>query len=349
MTETISQQWVLAKKPTGLPVLSGPDATFKLSSARLPSLSDNQVRLKVLYLSNDPAQRLWIDPNIHPDRLYTNPVEVGDKMASYAVAQVVQSRAPGLAVDILVSAPTGWCDYTSLPANTCTPIKSVEGLQPTESMVLFGVAGVTAWYGLVDIVHAGPKDAVVISGAAGAVGSIAVQIAKHVLGCRKVIGIAGSDAKCRYVELLGADACLNYKSATFDDDLRAAAGGFVEVYFDNVGGQILDTMLTLLQENGRLAACGAISEYNDASSRIKNWYHVIAMRLKISGFVVLDAISSGRWGAITDNLLRNYELGRLKMPNEVQTLVKSNFEGVPKTWMRLFSGESSGKLFTQLA
>jgi NADPH-dependent curcumin reductase CurA len=280
MALTTSRHWILAKKTTDHPMLSGADATFRLVTKPVRPLQDGEVLVKVQCLSNDPAQRLWIDPNITPDRLYTQPVEVDDTMASYAaISQFVESKSNSLSIGALVSAATGWCEYVVMPADECMPIIVPDGVTPIDSVGLFGLAGVTAYYGLVDIAQTGAEDAIVISGAAGAVGSMAVQIAKNMLGCKKVIGIAGTDAKCRWVETLGADVCLNYKSKTFNDALKAATKGFVEVFFDNTGGEVLDRMLTLLQKGGRVAACGAIADYNNSTPvGIKNCYHVIAMR-----------------------------------------------------------------------
>lgn len=353
MAPTTTRAWILANKPTDLPVLSADDenATFKLATRPLPKLEEGQVLLKILHISNDPAQRLWISSKIPRDRLYTTPVEVGDVMSSMAaVAEVVESRSAKLPVGTLVSGMAGWCEFAVVPAEACFVIKPVPGLTPTDSVALFGVAAITAYYGLVDILQAGSQDAIVISGAAGAVGSVAVQIAKKILKCRKVIGIAGTDAKCRWVEeTLGADVCLNYKSATFEADLSTQTEGFVEAFFDNAGGEVLDLMLTRLKMHGRVAACGAISEYNAHSPvGIKNWYHVIAMRLQIKGFIVLDAIPSGRWDEITDVMVQGYLDGKIIADEKGVTIVPAKFEDVPTTWMRLFEGQNTGKLLTQL-
>lgn len=223
------------------------------------------------------------------------------------------------------------------------PIKPIGGLKPTHYVSLFDLAGVTAYYGLVDIAQTGSKDAIVISGAAGAVGSVAVQIAKHVLGCKKVIGIAGTDAKCKWVESLGADVCLNYKSAGFEDEIEKATEGFVEVFFDNAGGETLDLMLTRLQKGGRVAACGAIADYNSSErGGIKNWYHVIAMRLQTRGFVVTDAIPTGMWTKMVDSLVQGYQEGKIKATDDGLTIVPTTFEDIPKTWMGLFEGRNTG-------
>ena len=350
MSPTTSRHWVLAKKPTNLPILVGPDATFRMVTKPLSPIEHGQVLIKILYLSNDPAQRLWIDPNISPDRLYVKPVELEETMASYScISEVLESKSKDLHVGAFVIADAGWCEYAVMPAAACVPINPIEGLELVHHVALLGLAGVTAYYGLVDVSQTGSNDAVVISGAAGAVGAVAIQIAKNVLGCKRVVGIAGADAKCKWVESLGADVCLNYKSPEFVQNLQKATEGFVEVFFDNTGGKILDLMLTRLKKDGRVAACGAIADYNSCEQDgIRNWYQVIAMRLQIRGFVVTDVIPTGRWTDIVDTLTRAYEEGKIKATEKGQTIVPATFDNVPETWMRLFEGRTTGKLFTQL-
>jgi NADPH-dependent curcumin reductase CurA len=347
-----SRHWLLANKPEGLPIVSGPGSTFSLVTKPLPTLNHGEVVLRTQYLSNDPAQRLWISPSIHPSRLYIPPVNVGDTMRSYAcICEVLDSKADGISVGATVICDVGWREYAVVNAEDCMSIKDLPGLEPVHWVSLLGTVGVTAWYGLNDIAHTKESDSIVISGAAGAVGSIAVQIAKHVIGCKCVIGIAGSEAKCEWVKSLGADICLNYKDKNFREQLIIATEGFVEVFYDNVGGEILDLMLTRLALHGRVVACGAIADYNsteDQQAGIKNWYQVIAMRLQIAGMVVLDAIPDGRWGEIVDELVNAYQQGKIKATEQGLSVVPTRFHDVPKTWLKLFEGSGSGKLLTQL-
>ncbi|KAK9251980.1 hypothetical protein V1507DRAFT_481986 [Lipomyces tetrasporus] len=292
----------------------------------IPPVGEDQVLLKTMYLSNDPAQRLLIDANINPARHYSVLVKVGEVITSYAsISAVVESKSKNLPVGTVVSAMGGWLEYSVMPAEACLPLKPIGDLPLTHYAGVFGVAGVTAYHGLVDIVQAGPNDAVVVSGAAGAIGSTVVQIAMHMLGCKKVIDIAGTDAKCKWVETLCADVSLNYKSPTFKEDLDKAAEGFVEVLFDNVGGQILDLVLKVMKKNGQ------------------NWYDVIAMRLQIRGLVVTDA-TPARFTEIIGALIKGYQEGKLKAREDGQTIVETTFEDIPKTWMRLWDGRSTGKL-----
>ena len=192
-------------------------------------------------------------------------------------------------------------------------------------------------------------DTVVVSGAAGATGSMVVQIAKHLLGCKKVIGIAGSDDKCKWVESLGADVCLNYKKSSFKEDLIKATDGYVEVYFDNVGGEILDLMLTRMKKGGRVAACGAITDYNKSeSSGLKNWFEVISNRIEIKGFIIYDFFASGKAADAVKELVTAAKDGKIKIGEENETVVDTKFDDVPKTWMSVFEGANTGKLVTKL-
>jgi NADPH-dependent curcumin reductase CurA len=346
-----TRQWILANPPEAQPVLSGDNATFKLESKTLPELGENQVLVKVQYISNDPAQRGWIQKGVDPARLYIAPVYQGEVMRSFAVGEVVESRADSLKPGQLVLGTTGWTEYAVLNANECRPVEPNEkaGIRPTHFIGSLGATGITAYYGLVDIAGAKPEDTVVVSGAAGATGSMVVQIAKHLIGCKKVIGIAGGQKKCDWVKSLGADVCVDYKSSTFVEDLKAATDGFVEVFFDGVGGEILDLMLTRMKRDGRIAACGAVATYNSQGDYgIKNWFEVIANRINIKGFIVTDAMEAGKTGDIIQKLVGGVTEGKFKIGPESETVVPTAFEDVPKTWMMLFEGANQGKLVTQL-
>lgn len=178
-----------------------------------------------------------------------------------------------------------------------------------------------------------------------------VQIAKKVIGCKTVIGIAGTDDKCKWVQSIGADSCLNYKSSSFAKDLEKALPspkGFATVYFDNVGGDILDLMLTRMAQGGRIAACGAISNYDKADDKtigIKNWFEVVSMRIQVSGFIVLDFMD--KWPAAMDTMRQAVADGKLQVEGG-ESVVKTKWEDVPKTWTQLFSGGNQGKLVTEI-
>jgi NADPH-dependent curcumin reductase CurA len=346
-----TRQWVLTNPPSGDPVLSGSNATFTLKDTSLPALTTDQVLVKTLYLSNDPAQRGWIDAAADPERLYTAPVEKGEVMRAFGVAEVVESKADNLKVGQLVLATTGWSEYAVFNAKECRPVQPDEkaGIRPTHFVGALGGPGLTAYYGLIDVVGAKAEDAVVVSGAAGATGSMVVQIAKHIVGCKRIIGIAGGEKKCRWVESLGADVCVDYKSPTFKEDLKKATEGFVEVYFDNVGGEILELMLQRLKRHGRIAACGAVSTYNNLQGAgIKNWFEIITNRLQVKGFIVTDAIEAGKAPSMIQKIVEKIKEGKIKIGEDSETVVPTKFEDIPKTWTMLFSGGNQGKLVTKL-
>ena len=188
-----------------------------------------------------------------------------------------------------------------------------------------------------------------MSGAAGATGSMAVQLAKKMLGCKRVVAMAGTDEKCKWVESLGADVCLNYKSQDFREKLGRATEGFVEIYFDNVGGEILDLMLTKMKVGGRIAACGAITDYNKSDKGgLKNWFEVISNRLEIKGFIVTDFVKDGGTPEALREFTKAYKEGKITIGPENETVVETKFEDIPKTWMKLFEGANTGKLITKL-
>ncbi|PBP15501.1 NADP-dependent leukotriene B4 12-hydroxydehydrogenase, partial [Diplocarpon rosae] len=269
-----TKQWILASKPSGIPILSGPGATFVLQKTELPTLKDGQVLCKVEYFSNDTGLRNFIQSNVAPARLYVPAVALGSPMRSGLIATVLESLSPTYKVgDVVCDFHLGtWSELVILDAATCQPLPPLpHGLSVTHYLGAFGASGLAAYTGLYYAGEAKAQDTIVISAAAGATGSMAVQIAVKLLGARRVVGIAGSDKKCQWVRELGAHACVNYNSPTFEADLIAATPEEVDVYFDNVGGHVLDVMLTRVKRHGKIAVCGAVSEYNtDKPMALKN-------------------------------------------------------------------------------
>jgi len=271
-------------------------------------------------------------------------------MDARGLVEVVESKSSSFQKGDIVLANTGWSEYAVVPAKELQPAPDLPGgMGKTHYLGALGFTGLTAYFGLTEVVNTTKDDIVVVSGAAGATGMMAVQIAKNILGCKKVIGMAGTDEKCKWVESIGADLCLNYKSDSFKQDLEKALpgpDGFANVYFDNVGGEITDLMLTRMQKFGRVACCGAISNYNNSASNltgIKNWFEIIIMRLKCQGFIVLDYPEKfGEAREIFTNAIKD---GKLKI-DEGEHVVSGGFEDIPKTWMKLFSGANTGKLVT---
>lgn len=346
-----TKQWLLANPPKGETTYTGPSPTFTLTTTTLPNPTTDQILVKTLYLSNDPAQRGWISADIDPARLYAPPVKQGEVMRAYGICEVVSSQSESLKPGQLVFGTPGWAQYAVLNAKEVRPVQADEsaGIRATHFIGALGGPGLTAWYGLFDIARATKEDAIVVSGAAGAVGNLVVQIAKHVLGAKKVIGIAGGEKKCKWVESLGADVCVDYKAADFKEKLWEATEGFVEVYFDNVGGEVLELMLQRMKRQGRIAACGAVATYNDMTGAgVKNWFEIISNRLEVKGFIVIDAMVEGKTGPMLQKIIENVKAGKIKIGEDSETVVPTPFEEVPKTWQMLFSGGNTGKLVTQL-
>lgn len=174
-----------------------------------------------------------------------------------------------------------------------------------------------------------------------------VQVAKKLVGCRRVVGIAGSEDKCAWVRGLGVDACVNYKAPTFVEDLRAATEGEVDVYFDNVGGAVLDAVLARMKKGGTVAVCGAISTYNSTEPMgLRNWFEVISMRLNLKGLILLDYMDE--IPAAIGKLVQAVQEGKIVLGEESETVVETGIEGVPETWTKLFDGFNRGKLITKL-
>lgn len=350
---TESRTWTLQNKPTGNAILSsGSDATFKLGTKPLSPLRDGEVLTQTLYLSNDPAQRGWIDPTIPADRLYVPPVEVGQTMNARGILKVLDSKSSSFKEGDLVVGGCGWSEYSVLPANQLQQVRTdIPNVSPTQFLGALGMTGITAYAGLINVIEAKKGESIVVSGAAGATGSMVVQIAKNIIGCSKVIGIAGTDDKCAWVKSLGADECINYKKSDWKQKLSAATEGYVDMYFDNVGGEQLDFMLTRLKTHGRVAACGAISDYNnshDDKSGLKNWFEVITQRLQIKGFIVIDHIKDGKAAKIVGELSQAAKDGKINASGENEHIVETKFEDIPKTWTLLFEGANRGKLVTKI-
>lgn len=352
---TKTLQWILANKPTDLPVLSGSNPTFKLETKPLPALEADQVLVRTLCMSNDPAQRGWISANVNPDRLYVPPVPINTPMRARSIASVLSSTSSSFKEGDKVTANTGWSEYAICDAKDVQPIQSVPGLSDTHFLGALGLTGLTAYYGLIHIAQCTPEDTVIVSGAAGATGSMVVQIAKHIVGCKRVVGIAGGPEKCRWVESLGVDVCIDYKTSSgeFKDALVKATPDYASIYFDNVGGTILDLCLTRMKRHGRIAACGAVSNYNTSSpTGLKNYFEVISMRLEIRGFIIFDflAMEGGKKVKEALGVLRDaISNGKIKVGDENETVVESSWEKVPNVWMRLFEGGNQGKLITKVA
>ena len=320
----------LIARPIGEPKA----ADFKIATEPLPPLNDGQVLIRNSYLSLDPAMRGWMNEG----KSYIEPVRLGDVMRAGGVGEVVESRNPKFQVGDFVSGMAGVQSYCVSDGRGWTKVDP--NLAPlTTYLNVLGMPGMTAYFGLLEVGQPKAGETVVVSGAVGAVGATVGQLAK-IMGCR-VVGIAGGAEKCRIaVEELGFDACIDYKNEDVRVGLKRDCPDGIDVYFDNVGGEILDIVLTRIRMKARIVICGAISQYNNTAP-IKgpsNYLSLLVNRARMEGIVVFDwaprykeaAIAMGAW-------LRE---GRLKSKEHVE----EGIDRFPEVLMKLFRGENFGKL-----
>jgi len=332
---TVNRRILLAARPHGLVT----EECLDRVEEPVPEPADGEVLLRVLALSVDPTNRVWM----REEDSYLPAVEIGAVVRAAGLAQVVTSRREGFAEGDLVMGMPGWQDYWLLRpddlANVVPP-----GLEPSDLLSIYGGTGITAWFGIEDVCALQAGESFVVSGAAGGVGSVAGQLAK-LKGASPVVGIAGSDDKCRWVvDELGFDACINYKTEDVAARLVELCPEGIDVYFDNVGGEILDAVLAHLAIGARIAVCGAISTYNeDEPTGVRNTPNLIMQRARMEGFLVLDYVD--RFLEAIMGLAPLVAEGKLRYA--VETV--DGLEHAPETLNRLFTGDHSGKLIINVS
>jgi NADPH-dependent curcumin reductase CurA len=330
-----NHQFRLAARPVGLPKRT--DWSYTEEPARSPG--DNEVLVKVLYLSLDPAMRGWMNEG----KSYIPPVELGAVMRAGGVGRVIESRHGSFKPGDHVYGTLNVQEYATLDGKALTKVDPGFAPLPTWLGTL-GMPGMTAYFGLLDVGKPKAGDTVVVSGAAGAVGTVVGQIAK-IKGCR-VVGIAGGQEKCRYLTTeLGFDAAIDYKSEDVKKALRQQCPKGVDVYFDNVGGDILDIVLTQLARHARIVICGAISQYNSTTGMKgpANYMSLLVNRASMTGMVVFDY--ADRYAEAGREMAGWIAAGKLKTREDV---VKG-LETFPETLLKLFKGENFGKLVLEVA
>jgi NADPH-dependent curcumin reductase CurA len=331
----VNRQIRLAARPVGLP---GPD-TWARTEEPLLEPGDGQLLVKVLYLSLDPAMRGWLNDR----RSYVPPVGVGEVMRALGVGQVVASLNPKFAPGDHVSGVFGVQEHVI--SDGAGVVKVDPSLAPLPVYLsALGMTGLTAYFGLLDVGKPEAGQTVVVSAAAGAVGSVVGQIAK-IVGCRAV-GIAGGAEKCRYVvDELGFDAAIDYRSENVAAALREHCPDRIHVYFDNVGGDILDAALTRLARGARVVLCGAVSQYN-ATETVRgpaNYLALVVDRARMEGFIIFDYAK--RYGEATRELAAWRAAGKLRSREDVV----EGLDNFPDALLRLFRGENLGKLVLRVA
>ena len=330
-----NRQWLINDRPTGRPLR---DEDFKWNEVQARSPAEGEVLVRTLYQGFDPAQKGWME-NVGG---YVAPTEIGEVMRGSGIGEVVESRSAQFQPGDKVSGQFGWQDHPTVAASSLLKLEDDEFV--TASLGVLGTTGMTAFFGLNKIGKPFPGDTLVITGAAGATGSVVGQIGK-LAGCR-VIGVAGGPEKCAWLKSeLGFDEAIDYKAGGVRQALRAAAPGGIDVLWDNVGGPIFNDLLGELALHARVVVCGGISRYETGQMPAgpQNYFNLIFKRATMEGFIVLDWMSEYPWAR--ERMKAWLRSGALKYKEDVQ----QGLENAPRTLMRLFQGENFGKQLLKVA
>ncbi|KAF4960050.1 hypothetical protein FSARC_10581 [Fusarium sarcochroum] len=319
-----------------------PSNTFQVKNHATPSTSDleeGQILVRVHYLSVDPAMRSWLDDK----RSYHTPVQIGEVMHGFGIGIVEASRSDRFSTSSYVIGPMGWSEIAQMHQDQLQPIHLEPWTKVTDWLGILGFTGMTAYFGMTDVADVKPGDLVVVTGAAGATGSIAGQIAK-MKGAR-VVGIAGSDDKCRWlVDELGFDEALNYKADSFAKDFIQSTKDLIDVFFDNVGGPILDQALMRAKAHARFVMCGAVSQHNDDTAYgLKNYLMITRMRINMQGFIIFDF--KDRFDEARQFLSDGLKKGQLRSR---ESIVEGGLSKAGEALASLYSGSNTGKLLVKV-
>ncbi|MFN4040795.1 MAG: NADP-dependent oxidoreductase [Brevundimonas sp.] len=331
-----NRQWVLRNRPKG----NIQDGDLELIESPIPDLKDGEALVRTLYLSLDPTNRTWMNDS----EGYLPPVGIGDVMRGLTLGVVEQSKSERYKEgDIVTPLSGGWADYAVVHEQGLRPVHRFPGLPLTANLSVLGMTGLTAYFGVTDVLKAKAGETLVISAAAGAVGSIAGQVAKQ-RGAR-VIGIAGGPDKCRWLtEELGFDGAVDYKNEDVGESLDRLAPNGIDLNFENVGGDIMIAVWNRLNVHARMAVCGLISAYN--ATRMPpspNFSRIITHRLNVQGFLVLDYAPRAR--EMVEEMGPWLADGRVKW----KVHVDDGLEGAVKSLDRLFTGDHDGKLLVRVS
>ena len=338
MGTTMNRQWVLAARPKGMVK----ESDFRYQESPITELSDGQFLVRVLYVAFEPAMRGWMEDRAS----YIPPIQLGEVMRGVSVGQVIESKHPAFQPGDCVTGGYGWQEYAVTNGRgglmPTTPIPREVPL--TMPLSVLGITGLTAYFGMLDVGKPQAGETVVVSGAAGATGSVAGQIAK-IRGCR-VIGIAGGAQKCQWLtKEAHFDAVIDYKSEPVEKRLKELCPNGINIFFDNVGGEILDAALANLALRARIVLCGGISRYNEEElpPGPKNYFALIIQRARMEGFILVDYAS--RFGEAIPELAGWVASGQIKYQEDIQ----EGFANAPKTFLRLFEGKNVGKQLLKIA
>ena len=323
----INQKWILKERPTGLV----DDSNFLFIEEELPEINDGEILIQTEYLSVDPTQRMWLTdiPG------YLPPIQIDEVIRSGGMGRVIASKNERFNEGELVNGFVGW---QTLLISDGKGFRKVPELLPIPTMLnVLGLTGITAYFGLLDIGQPKEGETVVVSGAAGATGSVVAQIAK-IKGCN-VIGIAGGEEKCGWLEECGLDHVIDYKATKATKEIRRVTENGIDIYFDNVGGSLLEAVLYQINQKARIVICGAISNYASTDLPVgpRNLSSLIINRAKMEGFLVLDYLD--RTDEAIQELSKWLTDGKIKHREDVQ----EGIENCPSTLNRLFTGQNIGK------
>lgn len=332
----MNHQWRIAARPQG----RATDANFQWVQETENSLEDGQVRVRIIYLSLDPTNRGWMEPSDG----YLPALPLGAVMRGITLGVVEESRNPALAPGDIVQGLGGWQEYYIGDVRTWTKLPQIPGLPLTAFLAAMGHIGFTAYFGVFDIGQPRPGETLVVSAAAGAVGSIAGQMGK-IAGCR-VVGIAGSDEKCDWITReLGFDEAINYRKETIAEGLKRTCSNGIDIDFENVGGEVLDAVLARINLGARIVVCGLISQYN-ATGPVPgpyNFRNLLTHRARVQGFIILDY--AARFNEAAEKIVPWLLSGKLKY----RTDIVDGLRNAPSALNRLFEGTNSGKLLVRVS
>lgn len=333
-----NRRFALAERPQGLI----DENTFSLESGPVPEIGDGEALVRVKWISIDPTNRTWIGE----EPTYLPPVQIGETMRALGLGEVVESNNENFPVGSLVNGLTGWQDYAVISDDNPLMVvpETARSAPPATLLGMLGMTGCTAYFGMLEIGRPAEGETVVVSAAAGAVGTVAGQLAK--LKGARVVGIAGGPEKCAWiVDELGFDAAVDYKADDWKEQLKEATPDGIDVDFENVGGEIMNEVFGRLNINARVALCGLISAYNatERPSELTNFHKLLINRVNLQGFIILDYYS--RFGEAISQLSEWVAEGRLKSE---QTVVEG-FDNLPHALNMLFKGENKGKLVVRIA
>lgn len=332
-----NRRFALAERPQGLI----DESTFTLETGPVPEIGEGEALVRVKWISIDPTNRTWIGE----EPTYLPPVQIGETMRALGLGEVVESNNGNFPVGALVNGLTGWQDYTMVSESNPLMVvpDAAKSAPPATLLGILGMTGCTAYFGMLEVGEPKEGETVVVSAAAGAVGTVAGQLAK--LKGARVVGIAGGPEKCQWIiDELGFDAAVDYKADDWKQQLKDATPDGIDVDFENVGGEIMNEVFGRLNINARVALCGLISGYN-ATERppdLTNFHKLLINRVRLQGFIILDYYA--RFGEAIGELSGWVAEGKLKSE---QTVVEG-FENLPSALNMLFKGENKGKLVVNI-